>query len=262
MRVRGFTLIEMVVSIVLLGVVGLFLGEVIRQSLVLFSDTSSREALVQQGRFVTERLRRELRDAVPNSVVVNGDGSCIEFVPIVNSGLYQQLPAAGNSDTLRALPITKRIAANDRLTIYPTSNTQLRATPSGSGQVTVIENDVIFPDTPPSPTWSMVDIDLTPPTVFPNGSPANRFYIYNQLVSYCQVGSVLYRYAGYPLNRADLPPAGLETAIQMAENVLDAKFVVEQPQLQRNGLVKMELIFEVKGEQVRFDHDALIYNTP
>ncbi|KJY82092.1 MSHA biogenesis protein MshO [Vibrio galatheae] len=259
---RGFTLIEMVASIVLLGVVGLFLGEVIRQSLVLFSDTSSREALVQQGRFVTERLRRELREAVPNSVVVNGDGSCIEFVPIVNSGLYQQLPVVGSSDTLRVLPITKQITANDRLTIYPTSNSELRATPTGSGQVTVIENDVTFTTPVPPATWSMVDIDLTPPTVFTNGSPANRFYIYNQLVAFCKFGSTLNRYSGYPLGRLDLDPVYLGAPTKMVENLSGANFVVEQPQLQRNGLIKMELIFEAKGEQVRFDHDALIYNTP
>ena len=52
---RGLTLIEMVVSITLLGIVGLFVGEVVRQSLVLYSDSSNREALIQQGRFATER---------------------------------------------------------------------------------------------------------------------------------------------------------------------------------------------------------------
>ena len=68
---RGFTLIEMVVSITLLGIVGLFVGEVVRQSLVLYSDSSNREALIQQGRFATERLRREIREAIPNLSLIH-----------------------------------------------------------------------------------------------------------------------------------------------------------------------------------------------
>ncbi|WP_141193212.1 PilW family protein, partial [Vibrio sp. V17_P4S1T151] len=76
---RGFTLIEMVIAIILLSVVGLFLGSVIRQSMGIYVDTTAREALIQQGRFVTERLSRELREAVPNSVMV--ENGCIEFLP-------------------------------------------------------------------------------------------------------------------------------------------------------------------------------------
>lgn len=103
---RGFTLIEMVISIILLAVVGLFLGSVIRQGLSIYVDSSAREALIQQGRFVTERLSRELREAVPNSVLVaNG---CIEFLPITNSAIYSSLPSSlAPSTTIRLLPIEK-----------------------------------------------------------------------------------------------------------------------------------------------------------
>lgn len=48
----------------------------------------------------------------------------------------------------------------------------------------------------------------------------------------------------------------------MAENISRANFVVDTPSLQRNGLIKIELTFADRGEEVRFDHDALIYNTP
>lgn len=48
----------------------------------------------------------------------------------------------------------------------------------------------------------------------------------------------------------------------MAENLSQASFEVAEPELQRNGLIKIELTFEDRGEKVEFVHNALIYNTP
>lgn len=76
------------------------------------------------------------------------------------------------------------------------------------------------------------------------------------------MGNELLRYSGYSLNRTSLTPASLNTGVRVASNLSVVNFFVEEPQLQRNGLVKMVLIFQDNGEQVRFDHDALIYNTP
>ncbi|AVV84022.1 MSHA biogenesis protein MshO [Shewanella putrefaciens] len=47
--------------------------------------------MLSQSRFVVERMTRELRSAVPNSVRVNTDSltyQCIEFVPIQASTSY------------------------------------------------------------------------------------------------------------------------------------------------------------------------------
>lgn len=48
---RGFTLIEMVITIILLGIVGLFLGNIAGQAMGIYVDTTAREALIQQGVF-------------------------------------------------------------------------------------------------------------------------------------------------------------------------------------------------------------------
>ena len=258
-RWQGFTLIEMVISIILLSIVGLFLGEVIRQSLVLYSDTSTREALVQQGRFVTERLRREIRESVPNSVIV--EGSCIEILPIINSGLYMELasPSAASS-SIRVLPLEKTIQAGERLVVYPTNAAELRDDISGFNQIAEVASDVDF--SAPNDI-QMVNVSLAQATGFKTSSPAKRVYFYRQPVAFCQRNSELYRYEGYPIDRAALTPALLDAyGVKVAENVSSVAFAIESPKLQRNGLVKMELTFSANGEEVRFDHDALIYNTP
>lgn len=256
---RGFTLIEMVVSITLLGIVGLFVGEVIRQSLVLYSDSSNREALIQQGRFATERLRREIREAIPNSVVV--ENNCIEILPITNSAIYMTLPSPSSaSASIRVLPVAKSITAGERIVVYPTDSTELREDVDGTGQTAEVLTTVDFAAS--GATTSMVDVDLTVSTGFTTLSPADRLYFYREPVAFCLVGSELLRYSGYDLDRASLTPALLGTGIRVAGNLNQVSFVVADPELQRNGLVKMELTFSGNGEQVRFDHDALIYNTP
>lgn len=261
MRARGFTLIEMVISITLLGIVGLFIGEVIRQSLVLYSDVEARSSLTQQGRFVTERLRRELREAVPNSVVSNATGRCVEFFPIVNSGLYTELPTTAASSAFRALPFLEAGVSGNRVTVYPASNAQLRGNVNPvNSQIAVLGSDVNFV---PSPTATMIDLQLDQAVQFENDSPANRFYIYATPVAFCLVGDELLRYTGYALNR-NLEPgdATLGSGVLIVDNVLNATFTTESAQLQRNGLVKLEVTLTDNGESIRFDDDALVYNTP
>lgn len=255
---RGFTLIEMVISIILLAVVGLFLGSVIRQGLSIYVDSSAREALIQQGRFFTERLSRELREAVPNSVLVaNG---CIEFLPITNSALYSSLPSAlAPSTTIRLLPIEKSLAADERLVVYPLDGEALRQTVSSAAQTAQVAADVDF--TSPNDR-TMVNVTLTQAASFERQSPARRVYFYRTPVAFCYENNRIYRYADYQLDRTALQPSELGTGVLMAENLSQASFQVAEPELQRNGLIKIELIFADRGEEVRFDHDALIYNTP
>ena len=251
----------MVVSITLLGIVGLFSGEVIRQSLVLYSDIEVRGALIQQGRFATERLRREIREAVPNSVVTNSTGSCVEFFPIVNSGIYTNLPTSSPSSALRGLPFIDAGEEGDRITVYPTSNFQLRDSiaPTNS-QVAVLDSDIDFS---PSVSSTMIEIKFTLATMFDNSSPANRFYIYSQPVAFCIVGDELQRYEGYEMNRTLEPgDTTLGLGVVLVDRLLAVNFVTQEAQLQRNGLVKMELTLASNGEVIRFDDDALVYNTP
>ncbi|MBE4584223.1 MSHA biogenesis protein MshO [Vibrio navarrensis] len=255
---RGFTLIEMVISIILLAVVGLFLGSVIRQGLSIYVDSSAREALIQQGRFVTERLSRELREAVPNSVLV--DNGCIEFLPITNSAIYSSLPSSlAPSRTIRLLPIEKSLAADERLVVYPLDGEALRQAVSSAAQTAQVYSDVDF--TSPNDR-TMVNVTLTQPTSFERQSPARRIYFYRTPVAFCYENNRISRYADYGLDREDLVSSELGTGVLMAENLSQASFEVAKPELQRNGLIKIELTFEDRGEKVEFVHNALIYNTP
>lgn len=74
LQARGFTLIELVMVILLLGVMVTFSSQFIGIGTQIYGDASSREQLMSDARFAMERLNRELRDAVPGSVRVEDAG--------------------------------------------------------------------------------------------------------------------------------------------------------------------------------------------
>lgn len=91
-RLRGFTLVELVLVIVLLGVTAGILAPFITGAMTAYRDNKERAELVTRGRLALERLAREVRHAVPNSLSVLKDAGGapigIEFLRAAASGRY------------------------------------------------------------------------------------------------------------------------------------------------------------------------------
>ena len=83
----GFTLVELVMVIVLLGIVAGILAPIISQSVTAYSDTQARSNLTAKGRIALERLAREMRHAIDGSVEVVS-GTSIEFITSSVGGRY------------------------------------------------------------------------------------------------------------------------------------------------------------------------------
>ncbi len=64
----GFTLIELVITILLVGIVAGVLAPIYRQAGEMFSATHARSELTARGRLALERLSRELREAEPGQI--------------------------------------------------------------------------------------------------------------------------------------------------------------------------------------------------
>jgi prepilin-type N-terminal cleavage/methylation domain-containing protein len=67
----GFTLIELVITILLVGIVAGVLAPIYRQAGEMFSATQARSELTARGRLALERLSRELREADPAQIQVS-----------------------------------------------------------------------------------------------------------------------------------------------------------------------------------------------
>ncbi len=93
MRSQGFTLFELGQCWYYSASLGWH--QPIREQMAsLYLQQSSREQLLGQSRFVLERLSREIRAAVPNSLRhrLGNDYECLELVRYQGSGRYRELP--------------------------------------------------------------------------------------------------------------------------------------------------------------------------
>lgn len=74
-RARGFTLIEVIVSIVLLGIVASMVAVFIRTPILGYRDAVDRAEITDQADLALRRIARDLRVALPNSVRVANDSA-------------------------------------------------------------------------------------------------------------------------------------------------------------------------------------------
>ena len=82
----GFTLLELIIVIILLGVMAVGITGFITLSTQTYLNVTERDELLASARFAVERLNREVRNALPNSLRVktnvDTNKQCLEFIPI------------------------------------------------------------------------------------------------------------------------------------------------------------------------------------
>jgi prepilin-type N-terminal cleavage/methylation domain-containing protein len=85
---KGFTLVEMVMAIVIIGIVAAILAPIISASVTGFHQAQVRNDLTAQSRVVLERLTREIREADTASITVGAGGTSLSFLQLTGlSGL-------------------------------------------------------------------------------------------------------------------------------------------------------------------------------
>jgi len=97
-RTRGFTLIEMVVAIVLVAIIvatTIYFVYPVRQA----ADLATRAELTDIADNALQRIGREVRLALPNSVRVDGSHLFLEFIPLRSAGRYRVESSGAACDT-------------------------------------------------------------------------------------------------------------------------------------------------------------------
>lgn len=270
---NGFTLIELIVVIVLLGIMGTFTFSYIGLGTQIFVDASAREQLVSQSRFAVQRFKREISNALPRSIRVNASDAnrCIEFMPIETSGLYLTLPREGlntNAEFVSVTPPVRNSLMGQHLFVYAPSPAYIYAADEGRRK----SIDTVEFDTPTN-GLSTFTFNSTSPA-FATDSPARRFYISPGPVSWCLNNNrELLRFANYPIaagqpNIENLPPErGEVMASGVSNNLADEKnwpFRVFASNLVRTELVQLNWQFASPrtGEPLLIIHEVHIPNAP
>jgi MSHA biogenesis protein MshO len=281
---QGFTLIELVTVIVILGVLATGISSFLRFGVQSYTHAADRDALISSARFVVERLNREVRNALPNSIRTNGDkNQCLEFVPIVKSVVYLDIPVApeparDSVDVImledNSLTTTQYVAVNalDSVDIYNLDSGVIKALFVKSvtdDPDNTYEKKIIFSNN--------IDLNEEPPTeiIFNEESPTERLYFLGSPVSYCVEveDQEIYRYQTYgfgPYNSNGTPNSDPDP-----EKVLMAKYVdnyavdddefpfqTSKATLQRNGLALIRLKFARNLEEIVFNNEIQVPNVP
>ncbi len=256
---KGFTLIELIVVIMIVSVVALSITSFYADSVESYLQSETR--LQQSGniRTVLERIGRDIREAMPNSIRVNAAANCVEFVPIVGSTYFLNLPLTQPGNQIIALNDTQPSTATPLyVMVMPLNTGEIYNLASGfSAEVSNIS----------TLAGNQMQIDLVAATRFLRASPRNRLYFVRQPVSYCVVADVLYRYSqyGFQLTQSNPPPGGVRTlndVLLVDRGVPVTVFEYSAGNLNRNGLLSIDLHLAGRQESISLKHEVHVRNIP
>ncbi|ANS85089.1 hypothetical protein VSVS12_01322 [Vibrio scophthalmi] len=200
----GFTLIEMVVSMVIIGIISIGLINYGVISSTLYMDSKYRLSALEEARFLLARFGRELPNSVPMSPRILGEGECIEYIPMLYVGefLPDQLDlSVQHSETVIPLshPIRASLLAQCFIdakqpclvSIYPRKSQELYLGAKVDNQIYTLKsvgNQSLTVDE------SMLRRPLT---------PSNRLFVYQPFArQMCATAQQMRYYPNYPLKEA------------------------------------------------------------
>ena len=258
-KAKGFTLIEMVAVMLLLAVLAAGIGSFIKLGSQIYVDSSTRSELISSGRFVVERLNRELRTALPNSVRVNSNGGsivCVEYTPSVISSTYIDIPvapeAASDQVTIARLFDNSLFSDSLRVAVYPTSANDVYG---ASNKIFAIENGSSLVTNANQQTITLAN-DIN----FAADSPTNRLYLIENPVSFCIQNNTITRHTGYGYDANNLPNNGGVLMAQFIDN--SSTFTLSAATQYRNATVLTLLVFADNSETFTFSNEVQIPNVP
>jgi MSHA biogenesis protein MshO len=256
---RGFTLIELIMVVVLLGALGVMGSEFISRGFRGFQDTDNRVAIYEEGKLAMVRMEQEIHDAVPNafdSATLAGDATDLRFGMLAEDvaraansfGRYQETPPTTSlTDPTGALPL------NTVISIYNRNWSDFTNT--------VAVQRRLYTVTGVAGTTMTISKTLVPA----RSSPQKRYYPVDRAVRYYLSGTSLLR-AQLPVTVENVNFATLPTqpGYPLARGIVPGslQFSYAPASLSRNAVVTVSFSLARDGEQVSFHKEIHARNVP
>jgi len=281
---NGFTLVELVITIVLTTIVVSFMGVFISGPVSAYNDQTRRAELVDVAENSLRRIARDIRRALPNSVRVTAAGNvvAIELLNTVDGVRYRDRPPPGNP--AKRLRFTGPDDAFNSVGTFsginrPFSSTAHYLSIYNAGVPGADAYELANVITPPG-TRIDIDVDstpgednirLSPAFQFGFASPGQRVYLIDTPVSYlCDTATgTLVRYEGYSITSSqsdrdssgELLGAGAQATL-IADQLSSCSVAYAPGTSQRAGLVSLTLEVTSAGETVSLLHQVHVDNVP
>jgi len=267
----GFTLIEMIIAITILGIVGSISALIIGNTLDGYASIAKRAKLHSGARLAVDRIAREARHALPNSICTYDGSDCsssadrVYFIKTLDGGEYQTLTGNYTSGNARApMPITPTTAtsfdvlstdslnasANDWVVLYNTNNTDIYSSTTKRKQLSSITTKDV------DGTNNVAVINFSSAISYTTQSPSRRFQIIEN-------NATLFYLSGTDLYRATSTFAAPNTAVNprlLLENVSALSFSYIPGTQQRASVLTIDLTYTIQNESIRIIHEAHIQN--
>lgn len=295
----GFTLIEVVVAILISSVLAVGTVSFISRTVDGLDTTTNRNQLASAGRTVIDRLSLELHNALPNTIRTSGGAGsdqCIEFIPVRASTTYIN-PAFSGSGT-SSFDVIDFVEENAVFlpaappalyaVIYPRNGNQIYDGDNGVAALPPVFNNrspmQAISSIVASGTASQSTVNLAAPHRFRRRSPSERFFVVSQPVSFCVVGSNLFRYTNYGFHQTQtvieeesgvcsagsanrcLPNYENHTTapnkVLVVDSISAASFSVGNQNLARNALVSIQLNLSAGGDSISLRNEVLTRSVP
>ncbi len=259
---RGFTLIEITIVIVMVGVIAVVGSQFLVSSIDGYRTAEIANKLAERGRLSIEQITREIHMALPNAIRTSSSGDCIEFMPIVASTSYQGvLPDPANT-----IPSVSTI---------PTSSFTLGKGAARHVVVAPFAPAEVYTNTSPASKVGVGVLGAAPYSAIPlasshnflRNSLNNRVFITDDPVRYCVVAGNLVRYSNFGLLATTLTNADPGGATDIASHEVAATasnkcFVVSGGSEDANIAVHINLVFSKGQISLDLTHQVLIRNVP
>ena len=280
---NGFTLIEMIITIVIGGIIAGMIAQFITRPIEGYIAQSRRAELVDIAETALNHITRDVRQALPNSIRIACSNQCLEILHTIDGGRYRAKPP-GNKlkfigfdnlfDSLGPLSNRTLIINN----IASTVNTCFSANPHrwcvsvfNTGKPTAdaynADNMVTITSlaTATDGISDLIGFDNTEFSSgnnFPYSSPNQRFYVVDTPVSYICTSGAITRYHDYTITALQPTITPGTTKGILANKVTNCSFKYQSDTATRGGLLTTSITVTDLGESITLLQQVHIVNQP
>lgn len=285
----GFTLIELIIVILLIGILAGVLFTIIRGPVQSSFETETRVRLVGIAETALQRMAREITLALPNSVRVNGGGNAVEFLRTSSGGRYRARPepgpgpnrtlkfnngASGTNGTFDVLgglasidngaPLDTQSPASGESDCLDGTTDCMVVYNTGQAGANAYDGDNVAAIEAYSTADGLNEHEMRfrrASTGFPYESPQQRFQVVDTPVSYVCSGGEIRRYDNYTIQSAQpVPPAG--GGALLIDKVSACSFTYDPGTSSRAALLTFEISVSDGNEEITLLQQARVENLP